>query len=616
MDASLTIRHLYFIGPRKEPVGIEFSYGLNVVYGASETGKSFILDGLDFMLGSGATLRDIPERVGYDRVLLGVEDSFGQSFTFERSTSGGDFLCYEGLHREVPANVQGVVLRAKHNPNREDNLSRFLLKKIGLDSKRIKKNARGETNSLSFRNLVHLCLINEEDIQKQGSPFETGQVISRTAEMSTLKLLLTGVDDSAVVPAEQDKTRSASRAAKVEVIDELIESYRDRLSGLVGEEDDAGELTDQITRLNESLTREDQILGQTEQAYRAALGERNRLRGSLEEAHERSAEIQELLARFRILENHYESDLRRLAAIREAGTLVGALDARTCPLCAAPPDAQHLDGACDGNTDAVVAAANAEIEKIELLLRELRETVSQLRSEEGSFGTLVPRLEEQLAAAEARIADLSPSLTSMRAAYATLMNERSIVQNALNLLASIADLHARRAEIEGAPPAAREVEVLSTDLSFSVLGEFSKTLEDILLAWSFPEADRVHFDKESRDFIISGKPRGARGKGMRAITHAAVTVALLEFTKAKQLSHPGFVVLDTPLLAYREPEGDEDDLSGTDVHERFYEYLAQIAERQVIVLENVDPPASIQDTAEETFFSKNPHSGRYGFFLL
>ncbi|MGC1349937.1 MAG: hypothetical protein WA858_09170 [Xanthobacteraceae bacterium] len=33
-----------------------------------KTGKSFILEALDFMLGAGADLRDIPERVGYDRI--------------------------------------------------------------------------------------------------------------------------------------------------------------------------------------------------------------------------------------------------------------------------------------------------------------------------------------------------------------------------------------------------------------------------------------------------------------------------------------------------------------------------------------------------------------------
>jgi hypothetical protein len=75
-------------------------------------------------------------------------------------------------------------------------------------------------------------------------------------------------------------------------------------------------------------------------------------------------------------------------------------------------------------------------------------------------------------------------------------------------------------------------------------------------------------------------------------------------------------VLDTPLLAYREPEGDEDDLSGTDVQDRFYEYLAARDERQVIVLENNDPPDSIKRRSQTIFFSKNPHLGRYGFFPI
>ena len=62
-----------FLGPNKEWASVTFGPGLNVIYGALETGKSFILEALDFMLGAGADLRDIPERVGYDRIFLGVE---------------------------------------------------------------------------------------------------------------------------------------------------------------------------------------------------------------------------------------------------------------------------------------------------------------------------------------------------------------------------------------------------------------------------------------------------------------------------------------------------------------------------------------------------------------
>jgi hypothetical protein len=76
-------------------------------------------------------------------------------------------------------------------------------------------------------------------------------------------------------------------------------------------------------------------------------------------------------------------------------------------------------------------------------------------------------------------------------------------------------------------------------------------------------------------------------------------------------------ILDSPLLAYRAPEGTEDDLTGTDLNEQFYSYLAELsADRQVIIVENYDPPAAIISGSQTTMFSRNPHSGRYGFFPL
>jgi hypothetical protein len=187
---------------------------------------------------------------------------------------------------------------------------------------------------------------------------------------------------------------------------------------------------------------------------------------------------------------------------------------------------------------------------------------------------------------------MNPSISTQRAAYSELFEKRSTVRDALNLIASIAQREDRKATIEAIPSSPDTREKLSSDLSTSTLDEFSGQMEDVLRSWNFPDASRVYFDKDSRDFVIAGKPRGSRGKGMRAITHAAFTISLLEYTCVNELPHPGFAVLDTPLLAYREPEGDEDDLSGTDVQDRFYEYLAARDERQVIVLENNDPPSA------------------------
>lgn len=81
MSQGLRLRHLAFHGPNRESASIEFGPQLNVIYGASNTGKSFVVEAIDFMLGGQGPLRDIPERVGYDRVILAVETLDGDSFT-------------------------------------------------------------------------------------------------------------------------------------------------------------------------------------------------------------------------------------------------------------------------------------------------------------------------------------------------------------------------------------------------------------------------------------------------------------------------------------------------------------------------------------------------------
>jgi hypothetical protein len=191
------------------------------------------------------------------------------------------------------------------------------------------------------------------------------------------------------------------------------------------------------------------------------------------------------------------------------------------------------------------------------------------------------------------------------------------VREALAVFRTIQDIETRRAKLNNNADDPLGSAVSDGDLSTMVAEEFAQQVETVLKAWSFPGAERVHFDAKSRDVIIAGKARGARGKGLRAITHAAFTIGLLDYCKLKSTPHPGFVILDSPLLAYRAPEGTEDDLRGTDLDERFYDYLAGLPDdRQVIIVENVDPPAAIKAKAQVEMFSGNPHTGRYGFFPL
>jgi predicted nuclease with TOPRIM domain len=505
------------------------------------------------------------------------------------------------------------VLGPVHNAKKTANISRFLLGKIGLDGKRVRENTDNETRDLSFRNLSNLCVVSESDIQKKGSPIETGQVISRTVEYSVFKLLLTGVDDSALVSTSRVAAASQSRAAKLEVIDELIASCQQKIAES-GE--DQRKLASQLERLAASIAREQEALRASEEQYQALLARRNLLRQKLENGSDRRGEIDELLARFDLLDRHYKSDLARLESIREAGSLLAALSPQTCPLCGASPTEQHRENNCDGNLETVVAAVEAESAKIVRLRRELAETVEQLGREAASFERLLPRLTEEREKLEREIVQSRPGLAERRTAYTELVEERASVHGSLTLFAQLADLQTRRTALERTPVGEAVAGQSATDLSSSTLDQFARHVETLLKAWNFPESDRAHFEETDRDLVIQGKRRSSQGKGKRAITHAAFTIGLMNFCKAQSRQHPGFVVLDSPLLAYRAPEGPEDDLRGTDVQDKFYEYLAAATERQVLVVENTTPPEAIARRPSTTFFSKNPHQDRYGFFPL
>src|ERR1700730_18885154 len=137
---GLRMRHLSFLGPNRAPAKVQFGPGFNVLYGASDTGKSFIVDTIDFMLGGKGPLRDIPERVGYDRILLAMESLDGRKFTLQRSTSGGAFKVFDGLFSNTAPTGDGAELADQHNDRREDNLSMYLLSIVGLSGKRLRRN--------------------------------------------------------------------------------------------------------------------------------------------------------------------------------------------------------------------------------------------------------------------------------------------------------------------------------------------------------------------------------------------------------------------------------------------------------------------------------------------
>jgi hypothetical protein len=88
---------------------------------------------------------------------------------------------------------------------------------------------------------------------------------------------------------------------------------------------------------------------------------------------------------------------------------------------------------------------------------------------------------------------------------------------------------------------------------------------------------------------------------------------------AKDLPHPRFVILDSPLTTFKEPRQnvrpeDIDEVPG-EVQTAFFEDLANTdSNAQIIVIENKQPPASVKDRIQYTEFVGPIAPGRPGFF--
>ncbi|MCC5987222.1 MAG: hypothetical protein JJT95_06020 [Pararhodobacter sp.] len=612
--SDLMIRYLAYFGPDRSPAALKFEPGLNVVCGASETGKSFIAESIDFMLGQEKPVRDIPERAGYDRTRLVIESADHPPLTLDRSVEGGNFRAYDEILYEDQPSKEPRTVRWKHAASRTDTLSYELLNRIGYAGCVLRKNAAGATRSLSFRDLARLCVVTEEEIQRRSSPVLSGQWVASTAEYAAFKLMLTGSDDRALVSTNDSPARRERDGGKIELLDQMIGELQDEL-----DEDgvDEGELNDQKEKLEASLEARTQALSAVQREFSSLMGSRAEAATDLKRAKARMVELSELVDRFTLLDRHYESDVNRLQAIHESGTLFVHLEAKPCPLCGAHPGDQHLESECDGNTEAVVMAADSEIEKIRRLRAELDDTLVTLKAELSQLSESVPALQSKYDRIDTELGEVaSPAVSQERASYNELMTELGTVRSSLDKIDRLNSLMQRRADLDeegGSDDGSSQT--TKTLIPKSVLDEFAQEIQQILEDWDYPDASRVFFDESKKDIQISGKERGSTGKGLRAITHAAFTIGLMQFCRDRDLPHPGFIVLDSPLLAYWKPEGDADDLRGSDLKEKFYRYLLGMSKvNQVIIIENEHPPEFVEKEAPVTVFTRNPGVGRYGFF--
>jgi hypothetical protein len=523
---------------------IDFDPDATIIYGASDTGKSYIASALDFLLGA-REIKDIPEASGYTHAALEMVFGEARAVTLVRPLGGGPIALYEGIEGGGrPSRPADAVLAPAQTANNASNLSRFMLDALAMDGRVLTSTAKQKTRALSFRDVARLCIVDETEMQSQTPPALTGQYVTGTVEKSTLELLLNGGEsrEVALLPDAPIMERQVSRA-KAELLEQLIQETSNELL----DQPDLESLERQLAALNQALAQDSYDIEGALTRRDDFVALRQSLSARLNASEVRLGELAELHGRFSLLHEQYSSDLQRLEAVSEAGTLLGYFDRGVCVFCGAA--LEHQDEpethVAEERTDLAVAVA-AETSKTRALRSDLEVTLNDIREEEALLRERMRSDAKQQALLDEEVARLDNQLQPLGSNLREVVGTKVAVERAIALHAQRERYEALLADVALASPSGTRSKAAPAT---GVLADLARTIQSLLDDWGVPDLEPTFIDPRSYDLVVGGQPRSARGKGVRSILHAAFNLGLATHCLERELPHPGFVVLDSPLIS-------------------------------------------------------------------
>ncbi len=585
------VRRIEVLGDGKEPATIDFKDGLNIVTGPSDTGKSYILQVLNYLLGAKNAPKENEASKGYD-TFVGYFQSRKRNVGFKIQRG-----CIENC-----VWVDGEKLPLK----KTNSLNELLLHEVNLENSKILKNKNGETKPLSSRDLVHLSIVDENRISKEGPPHVLGKPEVQPAEKAVVKRLLTDVnyDRLAVVPNKQIEKAKIS----LSVLKELKEQLQSRLN------DEVVNSVDGIKMMKETTERKLQIVMPEVESHIAtiepqivALKSKLKERQALQAKYE---SYQSSTSRFQSLDSLYSADMDRLQNLVSISKHYHKLENQPCPVCGEimkGASEQTYSETTPGND--LEKAMMADLEETKALRQDLLSVMGNEQRYMREVETQIEKLDKEINVLFATISQLhsefiKPSIGNIRDIVSELEHFSEC-----QLIANQIDDYEHRIEEQKTIIDAQSDEY-SPNLTIKEALSLTNNAIHILEKWGFDRAG-IQFSDAEQDFTIDYSIRSSHGKGVRSLGCAAFLVALMKTCLDENRPHYSFVAIDSPLASYKraEPEANRKGVP-RGIQHTLYTGFCDLP-GQIIVFDNTEVPSGLH--AHVVKFTKND-SGRYGFF--
>lgn len=615
MDSRFYIEKLVVIGNGVKEASLKFAKGVNLIVGSSDTGKSYIYQCIDYLLGAENCPKDIPESKGYTEAYLQIRTSDNRVFTISRALKTLSKASVTEAVFEKYNTSQKIVLGERNGTFDGANLSEFLLRLMGVVDVQLKVNAQNKTRKLSFRDIARLTLIDETRIITEGSPVYTAMTnfYEFTVEKSSFRYLLTENVDNELVEKEEKKVFESRIKGKMELIESLIlskikfiKNVQEVLPNLTSAE--IGDRVSQLLlRLEESTSRIDELTTKREVIF-----------NGLQRSKSENLQSNEVLKRFYLLRDHYNNDLNRLNFILEGDFIFKQLITKDCPVCGTQMDEEHLKCLAKNIENKEIGeSVKIEGKKIELKLKDLNTTITATEADVKLKNLEIEELDKELKVINSELnSELIPLQQNFQSQISQLINYNKTEQEITSAKNDITKLHIEKDNLEKELKSKTKPEEAKVDLDYTILKAFSEHTEKYLKAWKFPGLTTVEFNSNHKvfDLTISGRGRNSHGKGVRAISYSAFIFGLLDYCIEKSKPHSGLIILDSPLTTYHNNQKREkDDEANSDMQESFFNALTKVKDdRQIIILDNKVPHNDVIKEVNYIQFSKDGF--RTGFF--
>lgn len=582
---------------------IDFNVGLNLIVGPSNTGKSLVMDCIDYAFGFTPKVsrpsKIVDNNNGYEVVTLHLKTASG-TVILERKIADTK-ITVSGTDPSIEHDSYSVGSNAKKSINS------IFLSLLGIDDEhKVLSSESGSTQKVTWRSMLHLFFMRQPDVARETSALMAPGAIGKTASPAVLLYLLTGQDaNNLEKPEDPEISKAKKKALMVYIRDKAdrLTIRREELEELLATSGD----TD-VQKVIEEIRKE---IADLQKKLDAASLESQKLMSEIYEQNGKLSECNTVVHNFSVLHQQYQSDIRRLGFIVDGKLhLSNAPAKKHCPFCDSEitmkPTPQYID------------ASAAELDKIKMHLSELLEAQRSIDKQKAVTVENIRVLETRKEQIDSLISDqLQPQLSAFQEQLEKklhtmqLTGELGVIrQNEIQYKSELFE---------------KETEETPENPKYNIFGYydyelvhgFEKKLIEMLKTSKIGGATTARLNMKNFDLEINNLNKAvSMGGGFCGILNTIIAYTMSAYIIEKGGKAPGFFASDSSLTQLSEAEHIS---QGDTIKQNFVQYLVNHAlERQVIIVEQKKrmpfiPKEDYDAGIHIIEFSRNKSEGRYGF---